>query len=55
MANTMKPIPQGYHSVTPYIICKGAAEAIAVACETDDDSAEADWPDSEFGALEVAS
>lgn len=28
MANTMKPIPQGFHSVTPYMICKGAAEAI---------------------------
>jgi PhnB protein len=28
MANTMKPIPEGYHSVTPYMICKGAAEAI---------------------------
>ena len=28
MASTMKPIPEGYHSVTPYMICKGAAEAI---------------------------
>jgi len=26
--STIKPIPEGYHSVTPYIICKGAAEAI---------------------------
>ena len=23
-----KPIPDGYHSVTPYLICKGAAQAI---------------------------
>jgi hypothetical protein len=23
-----KPIPEGYHSVTPYLIVKGAAEAI---------------------------
>ena len=23
-----KPIPEGYHSVTPYLICKGAAGAI---------------------------
>ena len=28
MANTVKPIPEGYHSATPYLICKGAAEAI---------------------------
>jgi PhnB protein len=28
MASTMKPIPEGYHSGTPYMICKGAAEAI---------------------------
>jgi PhnB protein len=28
MANTVSPIPQGYHSVTPYLICKGAADAI---------------------------
>ena len=27
MAN-VKPIPDGYHSVTPYLIVKGAAEAI---------------------------
>jgi len=25
---TVKPIPDGYHSVTPYLIFKGAAEAI---------------------------
>lgn len=24
----VKPIPDGYHSVTPYLICKGAAQAI---------------------------
>jgi PhnB protein len=28
MANAVKPIPDGYHSVTPYLIIKGAAEAI---------------------------
>jgi PhnB protein len=28
MASTIKPIPEGYHSATPYMICKGAAEAI---------------------------
>jgi len=28
MANTVKPIPEGYHSATPYLICKGAGEAI---------------------------
>jgi PhnB protein len=27
MAN-VKPIPEGYHSVTPYLVMKGAAEAI---------------------------
>lgn len=24
----VKTIPQGYHSITPYLICKGASEAI---------------------------
>jgi len=24
----VQPIPEGYHSVTPYLICKGAAKAI---------------------------
>src|ERR1700716_2387136 len=28
MATATKPIPDGYHSVTPYLIIKGAAEAI---------------------------
>ena len=23
-----KPIPDGYHSVTPYLVCKGAAQAL---------------------------
>ena len=40
MANTMKPIPEGYHSVTPYMICKGAAEAI-------------EFYKNAFGAVEV--
>lgn len=25
---SVKPIPEGYHSVTPYLICAGAAKAI---------------------------
>lgn len=28
MATTVKPIPDGYHTATPYIICRGAAKAI---------------------------
>ena len=24
----VKPIPEGYHSVTPYLVCRGAAKAI---------------------------
>lgn len=28
MTSTVKPIPEGYHSVTPYLIVKGAAKAI---------------------------
>lgn len=28
MTTTAKPIPEGYHSVTPYLIIKGAGEAI---------------------------
>jgi PhnB protein len=28
MADKVKPIPDGYHSVTPYLIIKGAAAAI---------------------------
>src|SRR5688500_2296551 len=36
----VKPIPEGYHSVTPYLIIKGAAEAI-------------DYYKSAFGAIEL--
>jgi PhnB protein len=28
MTSAVKPIPEGYHSVTPYLIVKGAAKAI---------------------------
>jgi PhnB protein len=28
MASSVQPIPSGYHTVTPYLIVKGAAEAI---------------------------
>src|SRR6478672_4292497 len=28
MANKVKPIPEGYHTVTPYLYIRGAAEAI---------------------------
>lgn len=28
MANTAKPIPQGYHTITPSLTCKNAAQAI---------------------------
>jgi PhnB protein len=28
MPSNVKPIPEGYHSVTPYLIIKGAADAI---------------------------
>jgi PhnB protein len=28
MSTTVKPIPEGYHTVTPYLIIKGAAEAL---------------------------
>jgi PhnB protein len=36
----VRPIPQGYHSVTPYLICNGAARAI-------------DFYKKAFGATEV--
>src|SRR6476646_1037927 len=36
----VKPIPDGYHTVTPYLICKGAAQAI-------------DFYKKAFGAKEV--
>ena len=28
MAGTVEPIPEGYHTITPHIVVKGAAEAI---------------------------
>ena len=28
MSNTVKSIPEGYHAVTPYLIIKGAADAL---------------------------
>jgi PhnB protein len=36
----VKPIPDGYHTVTPYIICKGAAKAL-------------DFYKAAFGAAEI--
>ena len=30
MANPVKPIPEGYHSVTPYLIINGATQAIEI-------------------------
>lgn len=36
----VKPIPEGYHSVTPYLIVKGAAKAI-------------DYYKKAFGATEI--
>lgn len=36
----VKPIPEGYHSVTPYLICKGAAQAL-------------DYYKTAFGAIEL--
>jgi PhnB protein len=40
MASKVKPIPDGYHSVTPYICCKNAAAAM-------------DYYKKAFGAVEV--
>jgi PhnB protein len=40
MANKVKPIPDGYHALTPYLCIKGAAEAI-------------DFYKKAFGATEV--
>jgi len=40
MATEVKPIPEGYHSVTPYLIIKGAARAI-------------DFYKQAFGAVEM--
>ncbi len=28
MTSNVKPVPEGYHSVIPYLIIKGAADAI---------------------------
>jgi len=36
----VKPIPEGYHSITPYLICSGAAKAI-------------DFYKQAFGAVEL--
>ncbi|HUE82773.1 MAG TPA: VOC family protein [Pyrinomonadaceae bacterium] len=40
MANEVKPIPEGYHSVTPYLIIREAADAI-------------DYYKKAFGAVEL--
>jgi PhnB protein len=40
MANKVKPIPDGYHNITPYLVIKGAAAAIEFYKEV-------------FGAVEV--
>ena len=28
MADSVRPVPEGYHTATPYLICSGGAEAI---------------------------
>ncbi|HWF06375.1 MAG TPA: VOC family protein [Candidatus Angelobacter sp.] len=40
MANKVKPIPEGYNSITPYLVIKGAAAAI-------------DFYKQAFGAVEI--
>jgi PhnB protein len=40
MATKVKPVPEGYHTVTPYLIVKGAAKAI-------------DFYKKAFGAIEL--
>ena len=40
MANKAKPVPEGYHHVTPYLVIKGAAAAI-------------DFYKQVFGAVEI--
>ena len=40
MANPVKPIPEGYHSITPYLIIRGAAKAL-------------DFYKQAFGAIEL--
>jgi PhnB protein len=40
MANKVKPIPEGYNSITPYLVIKGAAAAI-------------DFYKEAFGAVEI--
>src|SRR5215813_430585 len=40
MTNKVRPIPEGYHTVTPYLIIKGAAAAI-------------DFYKKAFGATEI--
>ena len=40
MANSVSPIPEGYHSVIPYLICSDAAKAIDFYCRA-------------FGATEI--
>jgi PhnB protein len=40
MANKVKPIPEGYYSITPYLVIKGAAAAI-------------DFYKQAFGATEI--
>lgn len=37
----VKPIPDGFHSITPHIVCRGAAEAI-------------DWYKKALGAVEIS-
>jgi len=40
MANAVRPVPEGYHTATPYLICDNAAKAI-------------DFYKRAFGAVEV--
>ena len=41
MSQPVRPIPEGYHSVTPHLVCEGAADALAFYRQA-------------FGAVEIA-
>jgi len=50
-----KPIPDGYHSVTPYLVVKNAAEALAFYCKAfgAEEIMRFDAPDGKIGHAEI--
>ena len=55
MSNNVKPIPEGYHTVTPYLVCNNASDAIEFYKNAFDasETMRMETPDGAIGHAEI--